>query len=257
VLADHFKNAEDRPKALVYMMGAAEAAINAYAFNNAITHLNDAIALLPDSPDGTVSHRVWRMLGDACGASGRLDAAIGAYRRALEHAPDRIARATVQHGIGENYHRKGLFDDAFRHFYIALDEVGYARPRSLPGRLFDMWRTSVFFHMLPSWLRVPGGGADRDRRSEIAFASYYRVCLINATTNLLDYAHCSYKIAAFAKASRKPEHIAVAYSKLGLNCSVFSLHWLGMVYVRHALRAAEACPRHEVRAMARAHVGTA
>ena len=38
VLADHFKNAEDRPKAFAYSVEAAEAAISAYAFNNAIAH---------------------------------------------------------------------------------------------------------------------------------------------------------------------------------------------------------------------------
>ncbi len=81
--------------------------------------------------------------------------------------------------------------------------------------------------------------------------------MISTRTNLFDYAHYSYKIAALAKQSRKPEQLAVAYSKLGLNCSLFSLHWLGMVYIRHAQKAAESCPRQEVRAMTRAHVGMA
>ena len=45
-------------------MEAAEAAIDAYAFNNAITHLNEALKLLPDDA-ATMRrrYRLWDMLG--------------------------------------------------------------------------------------------------------------------------------------------------------------------------------------------------
>ncbi len=92
VLADHFKHAEDRPKALTYATEAAQAAIDAYAFNNAIAHLDDALELVSDDATDVTRYRLWHMRGIAYGSSGRLDDAIGAYQRALEHAGDRLAR---------------------------------------------------------------------------------------------------------------------------------------------------------------------
>ena len=100
------------PKAFAYALEAAEAALDAYAFNNAIAHLNDALKLLPEDADDATRYRLWDMLGTAYGSSGRLDDAIAAYGRPSNHAGDRIARATAHYGIGEAYHRKGDFDDA-------------------------------------------------------------------------------------------------------------------------------------------------
>jgi len=76
VLAEHFRNAEDRSKAFAYALEAAEAALNAYTFNNAITHLNDALKAAPDDTDDATVYRHWDMLGIAYGSSGRLDDAI-------------------------------------------------------------------------------------------------------------------------------------------------------------------------------------
>ncbi len=106
VLADHFKNAEDRPRAFAYSMEAAQAALDAYAFNNAIIHLNDALAFCPEVADDAARYRAWDLLGIAHGSSGRLDSAISAYTKALEFAGDGIARARAHHGIGEAYQRK-------------------------------------------------------------------------------------------------------------------------------------------------------
>ncbi len=257
VLAVHFRIAEDRSKAFAYALEAAEAALDAYAFNNAIAHLNDALKLMPENADAGAYFHIWEKLGTAHGSSGRLDDAIGAYKQALEHAGNRIARATVQSGIGEAYHRKGLFDAATREFEAALREVGYPRPRSLAGRMMDMGKTSIAFHTVPSWLLLPGGGPERDARLAIAFAVYHRLCQISGQSSVLDYSHSSYKLANFAKQSRDPELVSAGYSKFGLNCGMFSMGWLGMQFVRRAERLVESCRRPDTRATARAHVGTA
>ena len=129
----------------------------------------------PDDAQDATQYRLWDMLGKAHGSSGRLDEAIAAYESGPRVREDRLSRATVEDGIGEAYHRKGRFDDAIRHFDVALREAGYPRPRSSPGMLLDMGKTAVYFHMLPSWFHLPGGGPDRDRRVEIALATYYRL----------------------------------------------------------------------------------
>jgi tetratricopeptide (TPR) repeat protein len=257
LLADHYRIAEECPKAFAYALEAAQAALNAYAFNNSIVHLNDALKLCPQDAEASTRYRLWEMLGTAYGSSGRLDDAISAYKQALEHAGDHIARATVEHGIGEAYHRKGLYKHAIRDFEAALREVRYARPPSLAGRLIDMGKTSVEFHVVPSWFRLPGGGADRAERLAIAFAVYHRLCQINGQRSVLDYSHSSYKLANFAKQSREPALLSAGYTKFGLNCCMFSLGWLGMRFISRAERAVESCRQPDVRATARAHVGTA
>ncbi len=160
VLADHFKNAEDRPKAFAYSMEAAEAAINAYAFNNAIAHLYDALKLCPDGIEDATLYRLWDMLGTAQGSSGQLDHAIEAHQSALKLARDPLARASAEYGIGEAYHRKGEFDDGIRHFDLALREMGYPRPGSLPARLFDICaHPFTFTSCHPAYTEPVGGGA--------------------------------------------------------------------------------------------------
>ncbi len=257
ILADHFRVAEDRPKALAYALEAAEAASNTYAFKNAIAHLDDALKLLPEDADAATHYRILDKLGIAYSSSGQLDDAIDAYQQALGHAGDRVARATAHSGIGEAYHWKSLVDDALRHFDVALSEVGYPRPPTVPGRLLDMFCTSIYFHVLPSWFRLPDGGPERDRRLEIAFDATYRCGRIHASRNIFEYTYASYKAAAFAKQSRKPEHVAVADSKLAINFSAFSFYAIANFYIRRARKAAALCARKEVQAMMLASVGTA
>ncbi len=257
VLADHFKNAEDRPRAFAYSMEAAEAALNAYAFNNAITHLSGALELLPgDAPDAT-KYRLWDMLGKAQRSSGRIDESIAAYGQSLSYARDWLSRAIVEEGIGEAYHRKGRFDDAIHHFDVALREAGYPRPPSLSGMFLDMGKTAVYFHMLPSWLHLPDRSPDRARRVEIAHINYERLARVFAGLNLIRYTYCSYKLAAFAKRSGKPELVALGYSKIGFNCALFALGGLGLGYIRRAQQAAEACRRSDVLWLFKSHLGLA
>ena len=89
---------------------------------------------------------------------------------------------------------------------------------------------SVYFHALPRWCRPPLGGADGDDRTERVIASYMRLCQIYGQRNIFEYTHNSYKVVAFAKQSRNPEFIAIAYSKLGLE-----LRHVRAVLARHVL----------------------
>ncbi len=134
VLADHFKNAEDRPRAFAYSMEAAEAALNAYAFNNAITHLNDALELLPDGCPGRdevppLGHA--RQGARVLGPARRGDRGLWPVPRATPR--DWLARANGEEGIGEAYHRKG--DSTTRSVTSTWPcaRSGYPRPPSLPG----------------------------------------------------------------------------------------------------------------------------
>ena len=257
VLADHFRNAEDRSKAFAYTMEAAEAALDAYAFNNAIAQLNEAQSSCPDDADDATRYRLWDMLGTAYGSSGRLDDAIAAYTQALEHAGDGIARATAHHGIGEAYHRKGDFDDAVRHFDLALREVGYPRPRSRAGTPL---RHLADLRLLPhAPVLAPSAGrrarprpADRDRVRD----------LLSASARSMRQRQPPQLYSWLVQARRPREAVGEARA---LRRGLFQVR----PQLRHVLaasardaatsvaaeKAAESCPRDEVRAVARAHVG--
>lgn len=72
VLAEHFKQSEDRSRAFAYSLEAAEAAIDAYAFNNAIAHVKDAQELcdLIDRAVESLTARGSTTVGVACGVLG-------------------------------------------------------------------------------------------------------------------------------------------------------------------------------------------
>ncbi len=253
VLADHFRNAEDRAKGFAYTMESATAALEAYAFNNAVVQLKDAQQLLPADADAATRYRLWDLLGTACGASGRLDDAIEAYTHALKQAGDCFDRATAQRGIGEAYHRKGDWHAALRHFKTAVGEVGYPRPQGVLGLIFGIWRASVYFHIVPSWLSLGRKGPDFDRRVEIAIATYFRMA--QSPPDVISYCYNSYSLAALAKQSGKPELIALGYSKIFYSWGMFSLGRFMKGFMRRAEDAADSSRRGVVKAWTQAHIG--
>jgi serine/threonine protein kinase/tetratricopeptide (TPR) repeat protein len=257
LLADHFRNAEDRPKTFLYNSEAASAALDAYAFQNAISHLNEALAEMPDDANEAARFQLWEMLGRANRASGRIDEAITAYEQATAHARDMFARAKVQEGIGEALHRKGLIGDGIPHFDLALREVGYPRPGSFLGLVVDTWKAAAYFHVLPAWVYLTGRGHHREDRLDSAFAIYERIARAFSNKDVFCYIHATYKMAALSKRSRKPELLAAAYSKLGFNCSLYALGWLSTRYLKRASRAAQSCVRPEYLALSQAHFGMA
>ena len=238
---------------------AAEAALDAYAFNNAIAHLNEALEALPGrrrrrdalSPLGHARHGL-RLLGPARRRDRRL-------QEALEHAGDGIARAS-----GPVRDRRGVPPQGcLRRCASATSTSPCARWDShARGACRAVCSTSgerpFFFHCSRRGSDFTGGGPDRERRIEIAFATYLSALPDQRPLEHPQYTHCSYKIAAFAKQSRKPELVAVGLFQVRAStCGMFSLDWLARVFVRRAQKAAESCRRADVQAMARAHVGTA
>lgn len=121
------------------------------------------------------------------------------------------------------------------------------------GLVFGTWRSFVYFHMMPSWLSLSRKGPSFDRRVEIAIATYFRMC--QAPLSVLNYCYSSYRIAALAKKSRKPELIAAGYSKVFYSWGWFSLGWFMKGCMRQAEKAADSARRVEVTALVKGHGG--
>ena len=122
------------------------------------------------------------------------------------------------------------------------------------GLLFGLWRAFVYVHMIPSWLALGGSRPDFDRRVAIATATYYRMAS-SSIQSVLSYCYNSYRSAALAKQSGKPEFIAGSCSKIFFSWGMFSLGSFMNDFMRRAEKAAESCHRVEVMALTKAHVG--
>jgi tetratricopeptide (TPR) repeat protein len=120
-----------------------------------------------------------------------------------------------------------------------------------------MGKTAVRFHLLPSWLRLPGAGLSSAQRVESAHDNHERLARVFSGWSILHYAHSCYKLAAYAKLSGKPELVTMSYSKIGFNCALFAMGHLGMRYIRLARAAAESCRRSDVLMLFKAHLGLA
>ncbi|MHC5537444.1 ATP-binding protein [Singulisphaera rosea] len=257
VLADHFRNAEDQPKAVAYSIEAAEVAMSAYAFNNVLTQLHLAFELLPRRADHSILYHIWEMRGTAYGALGRPDVAIQAHQEALKYAGNRIERAISHECIGEMYHHKGERVEAAHSLDLALRELGYPRPRNAVAAVADIMRTGFCFHLLPAGFRLRRADADRDRRLSVACMTYSRLFQILGMTNVFWYIHGCYRFAYFASQTNDPDLHHYAYTKFSVNCGMFSLASLSNHYIKLARKASALCKGSHITAVARAHVGCA
>jgi tetratricopeptide (TPR) repeat protein len=121
------------------------------------------------------------------------------------------------------------------------------------GLFFGLCRAFVDFHVIPSWLALDRRRPDFDRRAAIATATYYRMGLV--PPNVFNYCYTSYRTAALAKQSGKPEVVALGYSKIFYSWGWFSLGWFMKGCMRRAEEAAKSCRRAEVMALDKGHVG--
>ena len=205
-------------------------------------------------------YRLWEMLGIAYGSSGRLDDAIAAYQQALEHAggPHRA-------GDGPLRDRRGVPPQGpLRRTRSATSTSPCARwgtraPQRYPGASSTMlWASRLLPPAALSALDWPAEGltptGGSRSRSRPTFASGPD----ERDASLFDY------IAQLVQYRRPREAVEEArttspwrYSKIGLNCGLFSLE---SARARASCRSRRRWPRrarrHEVQAMVRAHVGT-
>ncbi|HEX5547814.1 MAG TPA: AAA family ATPase [Ktedonobacterales bacterium] len=100
-LAFHFTRSGDRERGVTYARQAAESAMAAYAFEEAMAHYRNALELL----DGSDERRALLLLalGDAAIAAGAEREAVAAYalaRTALQASGNSAAAARASHGLG-------------------------------------------------------------------------------------------------------------------------------------------------------------
>jgi tetratricopeptide (TPR) repeat protein len=252
-LAYHFFEGGDR-RAFDYQLQAGEAALGAYALENAIDHLQKAAQVLPEDASDNARYRLWERLGNACNRAQRLNDALEHYQKAEPVATTSVERAVALDGIGEIHHRMGNFESAIAAFDKSLRTLGYRRSNWLP-RVFleSSWALTLctLIWVVPRYKKEEGRS-----KAQLASKVFYHISEIFLVKGeFVRYVGVSASSAFAAIRSDDTRSIAHAFGKLGYNNAAFSLGFFCKWMLSRATRFADRSGDEITRADVDAFVG--
>ena len=238
-LAYHFYEAGD-DRAFGYLLKAGEAAMHAYAMDNAIGHFEKAAEIIPEDCNTSTRYQLWERMGQACGKANRMRKAVEHYQTAGAYASGPIERATALCGIGDLQNRMGEFDKSIAALDAALRELGYSRSNRLPWILAETSWLGTLCHTI--WIVRPHRRDEDRRRAEIAADIYHNISLVmTAEGDVLRYSHCCIKFAFTAIRSGSAEQIALGSCALSYNHALTSFGFASKWMLKRAARFADRC----------------
>ncbi len=201
VLAYHYAQAEDWPKAQDYLFKVGDQSL--------------------------------RIAADA-EAVGHFERALDAYARAFGDRWDPFARATIERKIGEARYRLGEFDRATRHLDRSLELLGASRPRTRTGVRIAIGLELVrqIGHRLVPWLRLR-----RPARPEVSEAVMQTLWFHQFIDYSSDLERLLYDILRTLNLAERaaPSHRTLrAYFGMTLMCHNIGLRGMGSRYARMA-----------------------
>lgn len=155
-LAYHFREAQD-PRSFAYQMLAGELSHLAYASDDVVEHLGRAETSMPASASDAIRYRLYDRLAAANIRLKQSETGLGYYRKALEFAPSKLARAYAHFELAETTGVLGRYNESRTESENALKALGSPEPPStllalikLPPLLFRIfvlprarWRESA------------------------------------------------------------------------------------------------------------------
>ncbi|WP_339907220.1 ATP-binding protein, partial [Symmachiella dynata] len=255
VLAEHFRAADDGPKAFGYYLEAGRAALDAYAFADALRQLTAAEDLLPDDADSRTRFELYEMLGITHTCLLQLDESDAAFHSALVHAPDDISRGKVHLGIAKNMQNQNRTEAAIAAYDAALEILGYKRSRRRVKTIADINLSAIRVHMLPAWTMRLFESEERRRRAEIGCETMARLAHVLISVDVMEYVQVCMMNTALAKSTENATENALALSKYSLNLYLSGFYRFGMRYARLAQRFADEGGRPDIQAIAKCMLG--
>jgi hypothetical protein len=159
-LALHWREAGEPGRATEYAVRAADAAVDALAFDQAAKLYTTALELargrLGDEPCRALEEK----LGDAFANGGKAERAAAAYREAAKGASAALA-LDLHRRAADQLIRGGHFDDGIAAIRTVLGTIGVTLPATPLAAL-------VSFLFLRAWLRIRGLGFRRRDASQIS-----------------------------------------------------------------------------------------
>ncbi|MDP1563673.1 MAG: protein kinase [Pirellulaceae bacterium] len=222
-LAYHFHEGTD-PRAFTYQLQAGEAAIRAYALDDAVDYLKRAEQNMPDDASPSLRYRVWERLGDACARTKRYDESIKFYQTAFPFASGPIEKAAVHNGLAEAYSLTGHNNASVGSYDNALVELGYPRTKWIPRMLLEFMVCSGLNELY--WLVQPHRNVDRRRRAEAVARTLLRLShVLLQQEKIVQYTHICNWFLIFARRCGRADLIAFGFTKLGHNFALSSMQF--------------------------------
>jgi len=222
VLAYHYAQAEDWPKAQEYLFKVGDQALRIAADAEAIDH---------------------------------YERALDAYARAFGDRWDPFERAAVERKIGESRYRLGEFDRARRHLDRALQLLGFARPRTRTGVRLAIAKELIrqFGHRtLPALMLRPSAS---ERVSEAVLQTLWFQQFIDYSSELELLLYDVLRTLNIAEGAAPSHRTLRAYFGMTLMCHNVGLRGMGGRYARMASAMSQQVAGSLADALGRASVG--
>jgi len=217
LLAHHWSQAENWPKAVDYLEKAGETALRNGAYQEAVSFLRDAVDI--DSREGTPEQT--QITGERS-------------RRGI------VRRARWQRQLGEAYLALGRTNDSRAHLDRAASMLGHAAPKG---------KTELYLRLIRQALRqavgyfLPKVGSikteeQRTIGNEVA-RTYERMAEIHYLVNEPEMLVHAFLVSGnLARASGLKPELARAYANLGLAAGLIPMHRVAEAYRRRAMETA-------------------
>ncbi|MEW6282264.1 MAG: hypothetical protein AB1758_26900, partial [Candidatus Eremiobacterota bacterium] len=144
-LAHHYRLSGQGQKAVIQLVRAGEASMQAYAFLEAVDLFKKA-AELPEADLVLPRRELTEKTADAYYGAGLTELALESYTWLLNDARDRLERARLLRKLGSSWERLGDMQQAYRCLKEALGKLGVKLPSNsvlatvgMPFRMMGLW----------------------------------------------------------------------------------------------------------------------
>lgn len=152
-LAHHFYQAGD-PRGFQYQLKAGRLALDSYANDVAVAHLNAAREVRPPDLERETDLQLQFLLAQALARCDQLEPAIEQLDSVLAVAPTAFTRAQSHRLLAELHWRRSDYKASRAHLDSAFGELGVRLPRTFVGKVMFAITSNVNFFLLPDALNL-------------------------------------------------------------------------------------------------------
>ncbi|XZE56293.1 protein kinase domain-containing protein [Planctomycetaceae bacterium SH139] len=218
LLAFHCLHADLTNEAFQHYLAAAQEACEAYLFDDAEQHLQQAQAIIPNKATSQDHFRLQSLLSEALGRKGQLPLAMEHAKAALSHSEDSLERASVMRMMGVYRSFSGDQREGRKWFDSAIKALGVPRVQNRILQVLSINVNIFGYHFIPRPIlrlltRPWVSSQSKNFASEILYDLSHSI----ACDDLIGYTDvCTYNVR-LAKCGDNDAARALAYAKYGLN----------------------------------------
>ena len=221
VLARHYLAGEMTSKAFECLLDAAERALQAFAFDDALEFLKQAKSITPEDASQDAQFRLHYMLSKIAANTGNVEAAFAEGELAVSLAPSPIYKADalccIARVAGVNMHMQELYERA-------LDTLGMSRFKAPWQQLLAISYNVFAFHLMPRpLLAILNRSRANSEKQSAACRVMFQYAHTLAARDLLTYVQICTSMVRIARTLDDSTAKAAAYAKYGVNLALWGL----------------------------------